>query len=265
MLKIVTVPKGIGDISMFKGKAVVLLVAIAALILLAGCVSAPSEEKKVAVFSGHPDWFPNMGTDKNGIDNVGRGPNVTKLAFEPIGVTVYSKNLGSWEEVQELAKSGKIDGLVGAYITKEREKYYVFSIAYAFDNVTAFSLEEKGLVIDKKEDLLGKKGIATIGDSYGQTMDDYIVQANLTMLRASSPEQAFILLKEGKGDYVIYSSDAGRNLIKKSGLSGITESEPIARQSFHIAISRESKYVKDVDKIDLAIKDMIEKGTLPKE
>jgi ABC-type amino acid transport substrate-binding protein len=264
MLKKITILRRVGDLKMTKG-TVAALVIIALALLIACCyfVLAPAKEE-IAVFSGHPNWPPIMGTDKDGVKNVGIAPSLTKLAFKTFDVKVESKNLGSWEDVQEMARNGKIDGLVGAYKTKEREKYFLFSTPYAFDNITVF-YPEGNSTYAKKEDLLGKRGIATAGDSYGQEMDDYIVQANLNLVRASDPEQAFLMLKEGKGDYVIYSSDSGRKMVKELNLSKITESEPIAKQSFHILISKKSKYAKDIDKVNLAIEDMIAKGTLPKE
>jgi len=239
---------------------------VIAIFLVIACmfVGLPAREN-IAIFSGHPNWMPYMGTDKSGEYNVGIGPNTTMLAFETIDVKVISKNLGSWENAQELAKKGEIDGLVAAYKTKEREDFYVFSVPYAYDNVTIFSLKENAFVFVKKEDLLSKNGIATIGDSYGQEMDDYIIQANVPMVRASSPEQAFTMLAEKKGDYVIYSSDSGRKLIKEMNLSGVVESEPVARQSFHVAISKKSKYAKDIGAINTAIENMIAKGTIPKQ
>ncbi len=232
------------------------------LILAAACTSAPSSEK-VAIFSGHPDWAPAMSLDKEGKGEiVGDGPNATKDAFKTFGVRVESKYKGSWDIVLDLAAKGKIDGVVAAYKTKEREKVFLFSVPYMSDNITLFFLEDKGFAYNQKEDLVGKRGVATIGDSYGEELDEYIVQANADIVRVATPNQAFSMLREGKVDYFIYSASAGRKVIKEYNLSGFKESGTVATQAFHIAVSKKSPYAADMDKINDALRGMIAKGTV---
>ena len=249
---------------MISRKVVVLMAAIAVFALLAGCTSsAPSEEKKVAIFSGHQDWAPIM-SSANG-NNVGIGPNVTKMVFATFNVKVECKDVGSWDVVQEKAKSGEIDGIVGAYWNEERAKYFLFSVPYATDDIALFFPEDKGFTYVQKEDLIGKKGIATTGDSYGQEMDKFIIQTNLNMMRVDTPEQAFAMLKEGKADYFIYSASAGRKVIAESHLSGFKESGTVSSQPFYILVSKNSQYAKDMYKINSSLEVMIAKGNIPKQ
>jgi ABC-type amino acid transport substrate-binding protein len=78
-------------------------------------------------------------------------------------------------------------------------------------------------------------------------MDDFIFQNNLDLVRVSTPEEAFSLLEEGKADYFIYSTYAGRKVIAESKLSGFKESATVSNQLFYVAFSKNSPYVKNID------------------
>jgi ABC-type amino acid transport substrate-binding protein len=256
---------------MFEKKFLLIFAALAVCALIvAGCVNATPEkpvvqEKRVAIVSGHWDWAPVMYLSKDGTSIEGSGVNMTRDAFKSIGVDVISKNVGSWSDVQEKARTGEIDAIVALYKTKEREEYLYYSDWYAVDPISLFFKSGKGFVYDRKESLIGKKGVATKGDSYGQEMDDFIIQANLSILRVDTPEQAFALIKDEKADYFIYSLYAGRKVINESGLSGFEESkEVVSEQLFYIGVSKKSPYAKYMNEINSSLKKQTADRKVPK-
>lgn len=234
--------------------------------MIVGCANSwpkqhDESQKQVVLVSGHPDWKPIM--YKSGQSIAGIGVEVTKSVFNDIGFDVSAKYMGTWDVVQEKAKQWSIDIIVALYKTKEREQYLEYSIAYTQDPIVLFFSGGTSFVYTGKENLLGKKGVATIGDSYGQEIDDYIVSAKLNMTRAATPEAAFKMLKNGKADYFIYSLYAGKKVIEQKSLKGIQESSVVSSQPFYIGISKKSPYVKYIKEINASLKKMIAEKKIP--
>jgi polar amino acid transport system substrate-binding protein len=246
---------------MKKTIALKIIAVLGLLILILSCVNGSLEEKRVAVVSGHPDWKPIMWKDGNNI--VGIGTEVTKMVFRDINAEVDSRYVGSWDVVQERAKTGEIDAIVALYKTREREEYLYYSVPYTVDPIVLFFNSGKGFTYNQKESLIGKKGVATIGDSYGQELDDFIVQANLNVIRVYTPEEAFSLLQKEKVDYFIYSMYAGRKVIAESVLSGLKESTIVSNQLFYIGVSKKSLYGKYMEEINSSLQKLITNNKIP--
>lgn len=155
---------------------------------------------------------------KEGDAIAGIGVDVTREAFKSLGFDIESRYVGTWDIVQQKARDGEIDAIVALYKTVERQHYLNFSIAYTEDPVVLFFAVGKAFPYETKQSLDGKKGIAMVGDSYGQEIDDYIIRQGLDVTRVTTPQEAFAMLKEGKGDYFIYSRYSGRRVIDEGKL-----------------------------------------------
>jgi len=247
------------------GKKSILVILAATLIAVVCCLGfALPVENHVAIFSGHPNWSPVM-ESKDNTSISGIGVNITRMVLKDAGnIEMDSRYEGQWDDVLEKLKEGKIDGVVGLYYTKERKEYTVYSIRYAEDNISLFFKAGKGFSYNQKEDLIGKKGIATVGDSYGQEMDDFIAKNNLNMTIVDTPEEAFDLLKEEKADYFIYSLLAGRKVIDELKLSGFEESGTVSSQFFYIGISKKSPYAKYMPLINSSLEKFIQSNGIVK-
>jgi polar amino acid transport system substrate-binding protein len=219
-------------------------------------------ENRTAVFSGHPDQKPIMYADGNG-HIVGVGVEIIKDVFKRFNTTPEFPDLRTWPNALKEVETGGIDGVVGAYKTTAREKYAVFSNPYTNDSIVLFFPKGKGFNYTKKEDLIGKIGVITKGDSYGQEMDEFI-RNNLTMITVERPEDAFTLLQESGADYFIYALWAGRNVIAEKKLTGIEESGVILNQPFYIMVSKMSPYSSPeyMDKINKALEEMKDTGEI---
>jgi polar amino acid transport system substrate-binding protein len=220
-------------------KAFVLFVALLAMLITFGVIIV-SDGKQTAIFSGHPDQKPIMYEDGSG-HIAGAGVEITKIVLGKPGITARFPYLGSWDVVLNDVKTGVIDGVVGAYWNSEREQYAIFLGPYTNDSIVLFFPEGKSFKYTKKADLVGKIGIITKGDSYGEEWDQFI-KTNLTMLEVPDPKTAFEDLKAGKADYFIYALWAGRNVIAEYDLTGFEESAVVANQPFYIMISKRSPY-----------------------
>ena len=206
--------------------------------------SAPT--KTVFIASGHPEWAPIM--YKYGDTIKGVGPDLVKKIFTDLNLPLEIKYMGTWDQVLEKAKTGEVDVLVGAYQTKERLEYLGYSSTpFAEDPVSLFVAKNKKFVYNDWDSLLDKRGVAMIGDSYGQEFDDFIKTKSLNLKRASSSKEAFDLVINGKADYFIYSRYAGQKALASSlPLSSKISVVPqdVTTEDFYLAISQKSPYFK---------------------
>jgi polar amino acid transport system substrate-binding protein len=223
---------------------------LASLVLLAGALSAcentsnpnsPSV-RNTLIASGHPEWSPIMYRSGSVID--GAGPALVKKIFDDLGVPVEFPDTGTWDEVQARARTGEVDVLVAAYKTAEREGYMVYSDPYTTDPVAIFVGKGKAFPFDSWDVLVGKNGIAMVGDSYGQAFDEFAA-ARLQLKRVTTSAEAFDLVSSGQADYLLYSLYSGNDYLKKTGTASRFESLPkvVNEENFYITISKKSRYV----------------------
>lgn len=196
---------------------------------------------KIVIASGHPEWPPIMFQQGSAI--VGVGPDLVTKVFGDLGVQVDSKYEGAWDVVQTKAQSGAVDVLVAAYKTDARQAYMDYSIPYTTDPIVLFVKKGSAFPFKVWSDLIGKKGLATVGDSYGQQFDDYITQS-LTVARVPDTQTAFADLENGTADYFLDSLYAGTQEAKDQGVLGELETLPVqvTAEQFYITISKKSPF-----------------------
>ncbi len=226
---------------------------------LAACNTAAPQRPLVA--SGHPDWPPVMYREGDAIDGV--GPALAKLIFADLGIPAEFKYAGLWDQVQAQAKSGEVDMLVAAYKTQAREEYMVYSDAYVMDPLALYVKPGHEFTFTKYEDLIGKKGVGTVGDSYGQEFDDYI-HAKLAFTRVNTDQEAFDLVAQGGADYFVYSLYSAHEELRKQNRLGdfVALKHFVAEEPFYITLSKKSPYVKYLPEINRLIQKYKADGTV---
>lgn len=228
---------------------------------LAAC-SSPAPQRPL-VASGHPDWPPVMFREGDRED--GAGPALAKLIFDDLGIPSEFKYMGLWDEVQAKARTGEVDVLVAAYKTKAREEYMVYADAYVTDPLALYVKRGQTFTFEKYEDLIGKKGVGTVGDSYGQEFDDYI-GAKLNFVRTNTDREAFDLVASGQADYFVCSLYSGHEELRKENRTGEFTylKHFLAEEPFYITISKQSPYVKYLPEINRLIQKYKADGTVEK-
>jgi polar amino acid transport system substrate-binding protein len=216
---------------------------------------------QTAKISGHPEWPPIM--YRFGDKIIGAGPEIIAKIFAEIGLTADFDYAGSWDEVQDKARSGEIDFLVAAYSTEERKTYMEYSVPYTFDPVILVVKKGRGFSYEIWSDLLGLKGVATLGDSYGQQFDDYL-KNNLDVDVVVTPEEAVSLLKNNQADYFIYSLYSAERMMQFKNLSEEVEILPeyVSTENFYLTVSKKSPFVKYLPLINSLLEKYKEDGTI---
>jgi len=245
-------------------KSVLRTISIAVLFFVAASCSnkSPVEPQLESVkVAGHPEWPPIMFRSGAVID--GAGAALVKKIFDGLQLRTTFPYSGTWDEVQAKARSGEVDVLVAAYKTTDRLTYMNYSDAYTTDPVAIYVAKGKTFAFDSWNVLIGKKGVAMVGDSYGQQFDDFAA-ANLQLTRATTASQAYALIESGQADYFLYSLYAGDDFLKKAGSAAKFQSLPkfVAEENFYITISQKSPFVIYMAEINAAIAKYKADGTI---
>lgn len=208
------------------------------------------KKKSTFVVSGHPEWPLAMYQDNDKIAGV--GTDIMKKIGKDLGFNIKSEYSGQWDQVQRKAENGEIDALVGMYETVDRDKYFDFSLPYMLDPVAVYVKKGKAFDIPDWDNFIGKKGVLTTGDSYGQALDMEMAQI-FTTVRVNTVSEAFDMLVNDQADYFIYAYNAGDKALKDAGLADQVEILPkfVVVEDLHFAISKSSpmaKYLPEINK-----------------
>jgi polar amino acid transport system substrate-binding protein len=253
---------------MSKLKIVLVVIVVIAVVLVCWLVwdqpnqsNNKNSQDTVFIASGHPEWAPIMWQQGDKI--IGVGPDLVTKIFTDLGVRIESKYTGLWDEVQAQAKSGSVDVLVAAYKTTERETYMDYSDAYTVDPIALFVSQDRGLAYNAWEDLVGKRVVAMVGDSYGQEFDGFMAQ-KLTVERVKTATEAFQMLKDGQADYFVYALYAGEKFIGENQLADKIAVLPkyVAAENFYITISKQSPLIQYLPRINEIIAQYKADGTI---
>ncbi len=194
------------------------------------------------VVSGHPEAPPISWKIKG--DLAGVGPELTNQILQTLNTPYSYQLIKDWSAVQQAAKTGEIDLIVGAYRNAEREKYLVFSDGYIDSPVVIVVPRGQKFSFNGWEDLRGKRGVAHSGESFGEKFDNYIhTELNVTY---GSYQMVFQHLSQGLADYLImdlYPAVIYAKLLQAEDKVEFLDN-PVTVQQFRIAIARRSPFVK---------------------
>lgn len=203
-----------------------LLLMPAALIGLlgAGQVMAAGGVCERIVVTGNPQYPPilwvNPDDDKY---LVGAAVELLEMALEGTGVKAEVLNVGPWSRAQEEVRSGRVDMLAGAFLTRERLGHmdYIYP-PYAEVPSVIFVKSDEVFPYSGWDDLRDKTGSTLLNNSYGMAFDTFS-RDHLRMEKVSSIEQSFQTLLRGRVDYVIYERYQGLAVAQQLGIENQLE------------------------------------------
>ena len=242
-----------------------ILTALAAVVIftIIGAVAlfVTGTDKQVYIASGHPEWPPIMYRDGSLISGAG-AELITKISSD-LGFKIETRYTGNWDEVHARAKKGEVDILVAAYKTAERETYLDYSVVYTVDPMVIYIKKGTAFNYSNWSDLVGKKGVLTVGDSYGQQFDDYI-KAKLTTVRVNTVGEAYDMVINSQADYFIYAVYSGERFLSENGLTDKVEPLPkaVASEDFFMTVSKKSSLTRYLPAINNRLEKYKRDGTI---
>ena len=187
--------------------------------------------------TGNPEYPPYL--FRESIDNnnlVGANTEIFKMIAQAIDAEIEIVYTGPWSRAQKEVREGRIDLIAGAFFTIPRAQYmdYVYP-AFLTTQSVVWNNVKKPFKFQNREDLIGKKGVTVIHNSFGQEFDAF-AKAKLDIDTVPSLEQAFNLLERGRADYLLYERSPA---LAYTSIWGIEDQNQVAGP----AISAEGLYL----------------------
>lgn len=188
-------------------------------LLSAGAAQAVNGVCERIVVTGNPQYPPILWVDPADEKHLtGAAVELLGMALEGTGVKAEVLNVGPWSRAQEEVRSGRVDMLAGAFLTRERLGFmdYVYP---PYAEVPSVLFVKRGEVFPYSgwDDLRDKKGSTLLNNSYGMAFDTFS-RDHLQIDKVSSIEQSFKTLVRGRVDYVIYERYQGLALAQQLGI-----------------------------------------------
>ncbi len=239
----------------------IFMIMAAAIVAILFVCFMTDKNKPTFIVSGHPEWPLAMYQDKEEI--AGIGAELMKMIGKDLGFNVEAKYTGQWGQTQKKAENGELDAIVGIYRTAERENYLDFSAPYLLDPVAVYVKKGKSFNAPDWDSYIGKKGVLTTGDSYGQALDTEMEQI-FTTVRVDTVAQAFDMLINDEADYFIYAYNAGDKALKEAGLPDQIEILPrfIVVEYLHFAFPKNSPMIGYLPQINEKLEQYKKDGTM---
>ncbi len=202
-----------------------LMVALAAAVLLAGCVEKDQTLKMITEATFPPYEF------LRGQEIVGIDVEICKAVAAKLGRS-FSVESVNFDSVIPTVISGKADlAAAGITITEDRKKNVDFSVPYVKTGVVF--VYKKATPYAKGMDAKGKK----VGVQSGTTSEAFVTdELKQQPERFDSPAAAVAALKAGRVDVVIADIDPAKNCVK--GEADLALSDFITTEEYAVAIRK---------------------------
>ena len=227
------------------GEGLVKVILAAILALAVGCPAWAQGPGRVIRVTGNADYPPLTWQDRKDPEKVtGFAIELLELAFKDLGIQVAGTYVGPWARAQANVRTGQVDMLAGAYITEERQTYMDYvTPPFVMDPTVIFVRKGDPLKFERWEDLIGLKGGAPIGNSFGEKFDQF-EKAYLDVERVPVLDQAFGKLLAGRSRYVVYGLYPGLAEAEAAGLRDKLSYLPdsVISEGLYFTISKKSPF-----------------------
>ncbi|GHA10855.1 substrate-binding periplasmic protein [Oceanisphaera arctica] len=187
---------------------------------------------------GHP-MYPPLSWEQEG-ELIGIAPHLARKLLAEHGYSLNMRVFGNWERCQLAARQGKVDLIVAAYKTRQRERDFRFSdTPIVADPVVLFT--HFGNANPSSWNLSDKTLGLLFGDSFGDDFDR-AASRHPHVERVSTGEQNFRKLALGRIDYMPIGLTTGTLQAQKLGLTGqlFPLPELLTLEHYHLALPRGS-------------------------
>lgn len=171
------------------------------------------------VATGNPQYPPILWVDPEDDRRlIGAGAELLKRVLARHNIELDMLNVGPWSRAQEEVRSGRVDMLAGAFLTRPRLAHmdYVYP-AYAEVPSVIFVRSDGIFPYSGWDDLRSRVGSTVLNNSFGNSFDRF-AEDNLNIKAVPSIQQSFEKLLRGRADYVIYERYQGLALAQQMGM-----------------------------------------------
>ncbi len=200
-----------------------------------------------------------------GEPNGGIAVEITKTIFRRIGLEPKLA-LFPWKRVLKMAKQGDADGIMLLMKTEERETYLVYTDKLFTNKDRIFANNDtRKLAPTSLEALKGYRIGYVMAYAYGGSADEFLNSPGLKKRGVYTPKDNVELIINKRVDFIIEIKPVVDSLLKNnsSWVGNIHEMNiDLEPYDYHMAISKKSKYIRWLKKINQTIAEMKKDGTM---
>jgi polar amino acid transport system substrate-binding protein len=215
--------------------------ALAALTLSSGLSQA--QECPTLIITGPPAGAPASWVKEGKL--IGAATElVESLALKAGAKKVETRVFATWAEALAATYKGEVDAIFSAGWSEERARYLDY-VQPSFGSQFLYVLVKRNnaFQFQKFEDLLGRKGAATLGETYGDGTFGEFVRKDLKLERAPELSKVIDLLLEDKVEFIFAYENAAYSQMMIRNLGTKLQTLPAypTRAETFIAFSKRSK------------------------
>lgn len=141
-------------------------------------------------------------------DLPGEGPfsQLTRQAFAEAGYSVSIEFI-PWARAVEWGKEGKIDGLMGAWLTPERTAFFAETASVMSNNLVFYRKRNSRTQFSSYKDIAKQQ--LWIGTVHGYAQPRGLIEAGVNFVYTTRDKQPFMLLSKGRIDLVVVDKAYG--------------------------------------------------------
>lgn len=231
-------------------------------VALSLCGLAAGTQAGTFTACGHPAYPPVSWVTHGELK--GLAPEVVGELFRELGHELRMAAIGNWKRCLLEAREGRIDVVVAAYRTSERERQLAFSTQHLVeDPIVLFVRRDHEFAFSQWSDLEGKTVGLLLGDSFGERFDQF-AQTRLKVERVSRSEQNVRKLALGRIDFMPVGLRTWQ--LQGQRLGYVDEilrlPTPLVTEYYHVAVRRGSVLEPLLAHIDRRLGEMHADGSL---
>jgi polar amino acid transport system substrate-binding protein len=212
------------------------------------------------ILTGHPSYPPVSWASGGTLEGAGI-TIVSKLASDS-GVPLQVLHAGSWDAAQQAVKTGKADAIVGLYRTPARLPSFTYlEPAIAPDPSAVLVRIGETFVYKDWNSLIGKKGVANLGESFGHAFDTFAA-SKLAITTVHGNKAVYAALLNKQADYALVGYYAAESEMPKDKIAFATQN--FATEGLYIAFSKTTPCASLAPAFSKDLTAMIAGGTVKK-
>lgn len=213
------------------------------LLLLGSSFTALSHQLKLATTNFPPYYGEDM-------PNGGPFSELTRQAFAEVGYQV-TVDFIPWARAVEWGKEGKIDGVMGAWVTEQRAPYFIETTPVMTNKLVFYRQRGSKTAFKSFDDIARQK--LWIGTVYGYAQPQGLTEAGVNLVYTTQDKQPFMLLSRGRVDLVIVDQTYATATLALPDMRTHSEhveliDRVVEQRDMHILVSKKLNNAEDVVK-----------------
>jgi polar amino acid transport system substrate-binding protein len=211
------------------------------------------------------DPWPPYTFGEDGQPDGGIAVEITKTIFRRIGLEPRL-GLFPWKRVLKMAEMGRADGIMLLMKKKDREAYLVYTDKLFTNRDRVYGNNDtKNITLKSLSSLKDFRIGYVMGYSYGDTVDKLLSSSEQRKISGYTPENIIASVVNKRVDFIIEIKPVVDSILKNNvGWTGNIHEMNIELETYdyYMAISKKSKYVSYIPKMNKVINQMKQDGTM---